>query len=159
MNTTNTNTPRILTLLTAIIMGYGAVSSCQSSEQKVQNAKEKVNHANQDLKHIQNDIYLTEQKTANADAWILLKHDWEAKITHNEMVIVELKRRLQQPDKKYDAAYESSIKDLEQKNKNVKLRIAAYDHNQSDWETFKREFSYDMEDLGSALNDLTMNRR
>jgi hypothetical protein len=41
----------------------------------------------------------------------------------------------------------------------MKARIDAYDKSQSDWESFKREFTHDMEGLGQALNDLTVNNK
>ena len=41
----------------------------------------------------------------------------------------------------------------------MNARIAAYDKSQSDWESFKREFSHDMDGLGQAINDLTVNNK
>ena len=49
--------------------------------------------------------------------------------------------------------YENRIKALEEQNKDLKARIYTYETNQSDWETFKREFNRDMDALGKALKD------
>jgi DNA-directed RNA polymerase subunit N (RpoN/RPB10) len=35
----------------------------------------------------------------------------------------------------------------------------AYEKSQSDWEAFKREFNHDMEELGKALKDLTVDNK
>lgn len=154
----NTN-PRILALVTTLIVGYGVVTSCQSSDQKVQDAKEKVKDANQDLKQTQTDANLAEQKAVNNEAWRMLRNEWEAKIKNNEIVIADLKARLNKPGRKYDASYENNVNNLEQQNQNMKSRIEAYDRSQSDWESFKREFSHDMDGLGVALNDMTVNNK
>jgi chromosome segregation ATPase len=132
---------------------------CQSSDQKVQDAQDKVKDANQNMKQVQSDANVEEQKKANAEAWKMVKNEWEAKIKNNDIVIADLKSHLKKPGKAIDAAYEKSINDLQQRNKDMKARIDAYDKSQSDWESFKREFTHDMEGLGQALNDLTVNNK
>lgn len=132
---------------------------CQSSDQKVQDAQDKVKDANQNMKQVQNDANVEEQKKANAEAWKMVKNEWEAKIKNNEIVIADLKSHLKKSGKNYDAAYEKSINDLEQRNRDMKVRIDAYDKSQSDWESFKREFTHDMDGLGQALNDMTVNNK
>ncbi|MBK6283604.1 MAG: hypothetical protein IPF54_14015 [Draconibacterium sp.] len=44
---------------------------------------------------------------------------------------------------------------LEQKNNILRAKIESYESNQTDWESFKREFNHDMEELGMAFKDLT----
>jgi hypothetical protein len=34
-----------------------------------------------------------------------------------------------------------------------------YEKKQSDWESFKREFNHDMDELGQALKDLTVDNK
>ena len=133
--------------------------ACQSSDQKVEDAKDKVKDANQNMKQVQNDANIDEQKKANAEAWRMLRNEWEAKIKNNEIVIADLKVQLKKSGKNYDAAYEKSINDLERRNKDMIARIDADDKSQSDWESFKREFSHDMDGLGQALNDMTVNNK
>jgi hypothetical protein len=42
------------------------------------------------------------------------------------------------------------------KNKELKSRLVTYDQVQGDWIEFKREFSKDMDQLGSALTNFTV---
>ena len=59
-----------------------------------------------------------------------------------------------------DAKYVESVDALEQKNKDLKNRMDAYGANtQSDWDSFKREFNHDMDALGQAFKDLTVNNK
>lgn len=132
---------------------------CQSSEQKVEDAKDKVQSAKEDLKAVQKDANAEAQNITNAEAWKTLKAEAEAKIKNNETVIAELKVQMKKPGKVLDALYEKTITTLEQKNKEMRTRIDAYDKSHSDWEAFKREFTHDMDELGRALNDLTVNNK
>jgi hypothetical protein len=59
-----------------------------------------------------------------------------------------------------DATYIASIDALEQKNAALKSKLNTYENNaQSDWESFKREFNHDMDQLGNSLRDLTVNNK
>ena len=48
---------------------------------------------------------------------------------------------------------------LEEKNASLKTKISDYENNQTDWESFKREFDSDMTKLGQAFKDLTVNNK
>lgn len=61
--------------------------------------------------------------------------------------------------KTFDAMYEKNIMALEQKNKDLRTKISNYESNQSDWESFKREFNHDMDEQGQAIKDLTVNNK
>lgn len=41
----------------------------------------------------------------------------------------------------------------------MKRRSIYYEKSQSDWETFKREYNHDMDELGNALKDLTVDNK
>jgi hypothetical protein len=38
-------------------------------------------------------------------------------------------------------------------------RLVAYDKSQSNWESFKREFNHDMDEIGKSLEDLTVDNK
>lgn len=60
--------------------------------------------------------------------------------------------------KEAEIEYEKIINDLERKNDDLKAKISTYKDNSKDaWESFKREFSHDMEELGESLKDLSEN--
>jgi hypothetical protein len=63
---------------------------------------------------------------------------------------------MKMPGKTLDPLYEKKIEILEQQNKDLKKRIEDYETSQSDWEKFKSEFNHDMEELGKALKDFTV---
>ena len=49
------------------------------------------------------------------------------------------------------------IDDLEQKNINMRKKIEEYQETGKDkWEAFKVEFNHDMDELGTALKNLTV---
>nr|MBP8086991.1 hypothetical protein [Saprospiraceae bacterium] len=89
----------------------------------------------------------------------VFKSDAEIKIKENEVRIGELKVKMKKSGKTFDAMYEKNIIALEEKNKDLKTRIASYETNQSDWDAFTREFNHDMDELGQALKDLTVNNK
>ncbi len=144
----------------ALFLASVSFSSCQSSGEKSDAADAKVKDAKQDLQEAQKDAAVAATKAANAEQWRLYKVDTEMQIKNNETLIAELKAKMKASGKKIDAQYAASVDALEQKNKDLKNRMDAYGNNtQSDWESFKREFSHDMDELGKALKDLTVNNK
>lgn len=142
-----------------LILAMAVFSGCQSSSEKVDNAKENVADAKEELKEVQQEVNADAVKVANAAEWQAFKNESEEMIRKNEIRITELKVKMKKPGTTFDAAYAKNIEALEQKNKNLKIRIGDYENNQSDWEAFKREFNHDMEELGQALKDLTVNNK
>ena len=150
----------ILTLIVATAFLTGTViTGCQSSVQKEASARDNLQEAKQDLKNVQKDANAEAQKLANAKEWETFKNDAELTIRNNEIRISELKVKLHQQGTILDPMYEKKIETLEQQNKDLKKRIEDYEKDQSDWETFKREFSHDMDELGKALKDLTVDNK
>ena len=90
---------------------------------------------------------------------IIAGRGYPLKIKENEVRIAELKVKMKKPGKILDPLYEKKIEMLEQKNIDLKAKMEAYEKNQSDWESFKREFNHDMDELGSALKDLTVDNK
>jgi len=91
---------------------------------------------------------------ATAKEWATFKSDAEITIRNNEIRIGELREKLQKQGTLLDPMYERRIETLEQQNRDLKKRIEDYEKTQSDWETFKREFKHDMDELGKALKGL-----
>ena len=103
---------------------------------------------------------LTEaQKDVIAQEWKVFKTDTERRIDKIENRITELKVQLKTSGNTIDNAYGKSIDALEQQNKDLRARMVTYEGNQSDWESFKREFNHDMDKLAQALNDITVNNK
>lgn len=121
-------------------------------EDKVQDAKENV----QDAK----DSLAVARKAANAKEWQTFKNNTDSIINENEIRIAELKLKIKKTGKSIDAKYKEKIDILEQKNKDLKAKTATYKNDRSaDWQSFKREFNHDMDELGQAMKDLTVDNK
>jgi chromosome segregation ATPase len=142
------------TLIAGIIF-----TGCQSSAQKESSAQNKVNEARQDLMDAQNDAKAEAREVAGAEEWKEFRNDSEIKIRDNEIRIAELKAKMNKPGTTLDPLYEKRIDTLEKKNREMKTRIDNYEKSQSNWEAFKQEFNHDMDELGQALKDFTVDNK
>lgn len=138
----------VVTLLAAAVF-----TGCKSPDQKVEAAEDKVENANEETK----DANAEAVKTANAEEWKEFKSQSNEEIKENEKKIAELRVKLKKPGKLLDPIYEKKIANLEEKNRNLQLKLDGYETNQSDWESFKREFKHDMDEFGKAFRDITVN--
>ncbi len=138
--------------LLAVTMLFAAgtvITSCNWSSNK----------ANKDRKETQVDTELQQQKTATTEEWEEFKGESEIKIKENEIRIEELKQKLMQPGVTLDSLLQKRINALEEKNNNLKAKIKTFESDQSDWESFKREFNHDMDELGEAFKNLTIDNK
>jgi DNA repair ATPase RecN len=148
----------ILTV-TITIMAGTIFTSCQSSIQKQEAAQAKVRDAKQDLNAAQKDAKAAAQVVATAEEWKAFRSESELKIRDNEIRITELNVKMKKPGEIFDALYAKKIANLEQQNKDMRARLEAYEKSQSNWESFKREFNHDMDAIGQALKDLTVDNK
>ncbi len=149
------------------------LTSCDSPEKKVDNAQTKVDNAQDKVADAKDKVAdakdnLTEaqkmakaeaEKVANAAAWKTYKAEAEVKIKANDARIAELKAGMKKSGKAVTAMYKENVAILEKKNTAMKNRISDYDKSQSNWESFKTEFNHDMDELGTALKDFTVNNK
>ncbi len=146
-------------LLLSIIVGTSVFAGCSTSEEKVDAAQEEVVEANENLNEAEEDAKLENQKVASAEEWKAFKQETELQINENEAQITRLKSKMNQPGKIFDNLYAKKINGLEEKNSELRSRMNAYEKKQSDWESFKTEFNHDLNELGTALKDLTVNNK
>jgi outer membrane murein-binding lipoprotein Lpp len=146
-------------LVSLVVLAMAILGGCQSSAEKVDSAKENVEEAKEELQEVKAEAQADAIKVANAEEWRVFKSDAEVKIKENEIRIGELKIKMKKSGKTFDEMYEKNIIALEQKNKDLRTKISNYESNQSDWEAFKREFNHDMDELGLAIKDLTVNNK
>ncbi len=139
----------IYSLVAVLFLIAGSVfTSCNSATVKEENNATEVEDANTDVVVV-----------ATPEEWQAFKTDAEAKIKNNEIRIEELTVQMNKPGKLFDEVYKNRIQTLEQQNKDLQTRIDAYDRTQTDWEKFKREFNHDMDEIGNALKDITVNNK
>ena len=121
------------------------IVSCRSAQQKEAAARENVADANQNLK---------ETQASNTEEWAAFKIDANAKIASNEQRISELKVEMNKPGKTFDGIYRTRIEKLEAKNAELKSKLRNYDGNETGWQTFKKDFNRDMNEIGNNIKDL-----
>jgi chromosome segregation ATPase len=152
-------TTRITAIAITLLIAGTMLMSCESATRKEQAAAAKVEEAQKELQEAQQNAVLAAQRTADAEEWRIFKADVEEKIVKNENRIAELKVQLKKPGKALDEVYAKKIDALEQQNKNLRERMLTYEKNQSDWDSFKREFNNDMDALAKALNNLVTDNK
>jgi chromosome segregation ATPase len=136
-----------------------AQTKVDNAQEKVADAKDKVADAKDNLTEAQKMANAEAEKVANAAAWKTYKAEAEIKIKANDTRIAELKATMKKAGKSTSAMYKENVAILEKKNAAMKARITEYDKSQSNWESFKTEFNRDMDELGTALKDFTVNNK
>lgn len=149
----------ILLFLVATFFTGAILTGCQTASEKVDDAKAGVVDAKQDLKDATTKAAEEARKNAEVEEWAAFKSESETAIAENEKVIAELKAKMKKSGKTLDALYAQRIDELEVKNSAMRTRISAYKNENKDWESFKREFNHDMNELGSALKDLAVDNK
>lgn len=141
--------------IAAFIASTTLVSCKPSSEEEVvldenvQQAKENV----QDAKDT-----LSEARKASRQAeWEAFKNDADSIVNVNDAKIAQLKLDMKKSGKTIDAKYQENIDALEEKNKNLKVKVKTFKTEaNADWQSFKKEFNHDMTELGQAFKNLTV---
>ncbi|CAM3605498.1 hypothetical protein O8E88_002310 [Flavobacterium psychrophilum] len=134
-------------------------TSCKNNAEKEADAVEDVVEATDDLNKATEEVNQDNITKANDAEWQTYKAEANKTIAENETRISELQLAMKKPGKTFDTAYKNSIENLVEKNDALKTKIADYENNQSDWDTFKREFDSDMAGLGQAFKNLTVNNK
>lgn len=132
------------------------ILGCNSPAKKVENAKMDVAEANNEVAKANNDL-----DKANADYLADVanyKKETADKLAANELSIKEFDARIASQKKDAKVAYKQKVALIEKKNTDLKKKMDEYKEEGKDkWDAFKIEFSHDMDELGKAMNDLTVN--
>lgn len=135
---------RILALCLAF--GIAAVTlSCESSAEKVENAEEDVVKAESDLKkaNAEYEADVKSYKTATKE-----------QIEKNNRQIDAYKKQIDNKKKEVKAEYWKQIAEIEKKNADMEKRMDEYKaDSRSSWQSFKKEFKEDMDELGSSISN------
>lgn len=133
--------------LSALMLGAG-LSACSTPAEKVEDAQEELAEAQQALAESQ-------QKAVEEAEWEEFKAASKARIADNDVKIAELKRKKAAPGNALDPAYEKQIETLELRSRAIQNRLDDYERYHSNWSTFKRELTHDMDELGEMLQAAT----
>lgn len=148
----------ILTLAIATLVTGTIVIGCKKNED-VQEAQENVDSAKVAVEEAEEDLDEA-KRAATAQEWQEFKDSTNVKIEKNKAEIAELKLKIKKAGNDIDKTYQRNIDTLEQKNKNLKTKLDSYKNDvDSDWQSFKREFNHDMDELGNSLKDLTVDNK
>lgn len=143
-----------LTFITGTLM-----MSCKSSTKEEKESQEKVQDAKENVQDAKDSLVVA-KKTATAEEWKAFKKKTDSVINDNKARITELKLKMKKTGVSIDAKYQENIDILEQKNKDLKVKMDTYKNDaNSDWQSFKREFNHDMDELGQAFKDLTVDNK
>jgi hypothetical protein len=98
--------------------------------------------------------------TTQNKEWEEFKMTTDSAINKNEVRIGELKVKMKETGNSIDSTYQRKIDQLERKNQDMKMKMDNYKMDASEnWESFKREFNHDMNELGNALKDITIDNK
>lgn len=136
--------------LFSTIMLTGSVSllSCNNTADTTDNDDKK------DTVIIEDKDNTVNERVATAEEWTEFKREAEEKIDANEKRIAELREKRKKAGKVMDKVYEERIEALQERNRNLRLKITNYETNKTDWDKFKEEFNRDMDELGKAIGDI-----
>jgi hypothetical protein len=142
----------IYTLATALLITGTTLVSC----------KENTENKGEEVEVITNDegnSLMVKSATQNKE-WEAFKVNTDSLINKNDMRIAELKVKMNNTGKAADSTYKNKIAQLEERNAAMKVKIQSYkDDSSQNWDSFKTEFNHDMNELGSALKDLTVDNK
>lgn len=137
----------ILIPVVIIFTAFTLFSSCDTPGTKVETAESDVAEAEADLVKAQEDYLLDVENFRAKTA--------EQIVTNNEN-IANYNALLEEEKKETKANYKMKISELEAKNRDLEMKMDAYNvESQSQWETFKQDFSAEMNKLKAGIRDLT----
>ncbi len=134
----------------AALMLTPMLISCETQEHK----DGQVQAAQAELDQLTKDAADKAAKDKQAEEWAAFKQETLTRIQANTDRIAELRVKKAKPGKVLDPLYAAKIDALQERNNDLRGRLDAYEKENSDWESFKREFNSDMEGLGKAFEDL-----
>jgi len=145
---------KLVTYLFALLSITLFFGCSQSSKEDLAEARANAVVKQQDVKAAVAD----QTEAAKRVEWLDFKNNAEVTILANEKIITEYKERMSDEKGVRRAQFDKKINALELKNKELKAKLLIYpEGGKSTWEQFMIEFSHDMDELGTALKDFTVN--
>lgn len=138
----------ILVLAIFSFLAGALIISCDSPAQRVEAAETNVAEAKDDLAQAKQE-YLEDVENYRLQT--------AKKIEANNQKIADFNVKIEKEKAEAKAEYKIKVAELEQKNRDMKKKLDDYKAEGKDqWYTFKAEFNRDMEQLGNALENLTV---
>jgi F0F1-type ATP synthase membrane subunit b/b' len=128
------------------------LTACKTPNKNIESAKDHMESAKDQVKEATQDVDQSLKESIRQ-----FKKESQETISNNEKRIAEFKVKMENGGKATRAKYEKQVAELEQKNRDLKRKLDSFEDNEQDkWDSFKREFSHDMDALGQSLKDLTI---
>ncbi len=144
----------IITCLSVIVM-----ISCKPNTKEEKESQEKVEIARDNVEDAKDSLDVA-KRAATDEEWKAFKNSGDSVININNLRIAGLKLKMKNTGNSIDAEYQKNIDVMEQKNKDLKVKMDTYKNDvSSDWQSFKREFKHDTDEIGQALKDLTVDNK
>lgn len=149
----------IFNLAVIICIAGMVMISCKPATKEEQQSQEKVEIAKDNLEDAKDSLSVARQ-TASDEEWKAFRNSGDSIIRINDLRITGLKLKIKNTGSAIDTKYQENIAVLEQKNKDLKVKMDAYKNDvDSDWQSFKREFKHDTDEIGKALKDLRVDNK
>jgi exonuclease VII large subunit len=149
----------IFILLVVLLSSAALFVSCKPATKEEQVAKDNLEEAKDNVEDADREL-VDARRQANAEEWASFKNDVNTVVEKNDAKIDSLKLEIKKSGKEADAAYQKRIDALKERNEELKVKIKTYKNDaNSNWESFKREFNHDTEELGKSLKDFTVNNK
>jgi hypothetical protein len=133
--------------------------SCKPATTEEKESQEKVEIARDNLDDAKDSLAVA-RKEATKQELEAFRNSGDSIIRINNLKIAGLKLKMKETGKSIDATYQKNIDILEQKNENLQVKMDTFKNDaKSDWQSFKREFKHDTDEIGNALKDLTVNNK
>lgn len=127
------------------------LTGCNDRPQNVENAETSVIEAERDLE--------VAKAEANAEVRIY-RQEMNNAIVENNRIIANIKEQISSEDGDTKAAYKEKIAEVEKLNHELKQKLDNYNHtNRENWNTFRDDFSSNMENLENSLDDFFTGRK
>lgn len=141
---------------TAISLFLGAfiLSACQSKTDKIFHDSVRVDDPQKVLKEIQTEAKEKATETAGLDDWKTFRIASKAKLNEFDINIADLKLKMNIPGLKPDLMNEKKMLNLELKNQNLKTKLEAYVHCQSNFQACQTDFNRDLSELEKSIKVL-----
>lgn len=139
------------TFTLALFLAGIVLVACQSSEKG-----ENDQNIAQNVK-VQLTLAQEERSLAMRDSIQQFKAESKSIISNNEKSIGAFKLKIENGDKAANIRYEKTVAQLEKNNNELKKKLEGYnDKETGNWQRFKSEFKSDMNKLGKAISDFTV---
>lgn len=133
--------------------------SCKPATKEEKESQENVEIAKDNLEDAKDSLDVAKQ-VASDEEWKAFKSSGDSIIRINDLRIAGLKLKIKNTGDAVDKKYQENIEIMEQKNRDLKAKMNVYKNDtNSDWQSFKREFKHDTDEIGKALKDLTVDNK